>query len=303
MTADAEPIAAAQPWFVTFLPLKGRRVVLLGHGEAAEAKIRALLECEADCVWIDPQAGALAGKPIRRPWRLADFTNAVMVVAAPNGSRLDAARRAARAAGAQFYAIDDPARSDFATGARIVRGPIVVGVSTAGIAPVLGQTLRQKIESLLPPWLGDWARAALNARPKIAERFPAPSARRQFWRRAVEAALIDQQPDWDKWFAQDLAPAPTPNRRSVILLTAPPNADAWTIGEVRRLGQAEWVFAGLRALSIAEPFLRRDARRFDLQALNGDVGITAVTEIVILRDEADPTSDRLVEILLAQLAQ
>ena len=57
---------------------------------------------------------------------------------------------AARGAGAIVNAVDRPHLCDVKFGAIVNRSPLVVGISTEGAAPVFGQTVRARIEAMLP---------------------------------------------------------------------------------------------------------------------------------------------------------
>ena len=61
------------------------------------------------------------------------------------------------------------------------RDPVVVAIGTEGTAPILGQGLRARIDAMLPPALGDLARAAAALRDRVAATIPAGNRRRGFW--------------------------------------------------------------------------------------------------------------------------
>ena len=50
-----------------------------------------------------------------------------------------------------------------------VCSPVIIGISTDGAAPILGQTIRQRIETLLPPWLAQWGALARELRATVME--------------------------------------------------------------------------------------------------------------------------------------
>jgi siroheme synthase-like protein len=74
-------------------------------------------------------------------------------------------------------AVDDPPFCDFYFGSVVRRGPLQIGISTAGESPALAQRLRQQLEALLDkktgPWLerlGALRRGALKVHPAGEER-------------------------------------------------------------------------------------------------------------------------------------
>ena len=57
--------------------------------------------------------------------------------------------------------VADPAHGDFQFGSIVNRSPLVVAISTDGAAPVFGQAIRARIETLLPMGFQAWAAAAV----------------------------------------------------------------------------------------------------------------------------------------------
>jgi uroporphyrin-III C-methyltransferase/precorrin-2 dehydrogenase/sirohydrochlorin ferrochelatase len=110
-------------------------------------------------------------------------------VGALAGEEAQAFAAAARRHGAPVNIVDMPEISTFSFGTIVNRSPVVIGISTAGVAPVLGQAIRAKIEALLHPALAAWAVAAKHLRAKINARFVMGPARRDAWRRFADQAL------------------------------------------------------------------------------------------------------------------
>ena len=147
-----------------FFKPSGRRVVLAGASEGASWKAELLAATGARLEIYAPDDAALPGgmqqlarehpdRVIlhRRNWRADDLTGAMLAVGDFDGE--DEARRfasAARAAGAPVNCVDRPALCDFQFGSIVNRSPLVVGISTDGAAPVFGQAVRARIETLLP---------------------------------------------------------------------------------------------------------------------------------------------------------
>jgi hypothetical protein len=55
-----------------------------------------------------------------------------------------------RASGVPVNVIDKPAFCQFQFGSIVNRSPLVIGISTDGAAPILGQAVRRRIEAILP---------------------------------------------------------------------------------------------------------------------------------------------------------
>jgi uroporphyrin-III C-methyltransferase/precorrin-2 dehydrogenase/sirohydrochlorin ferrochelatase len=77
--------------------------------------------------------------------------------------------------------VDDPALSSFQVPALIDRAPLLVAISTGGIAPVLARRLRERIESLLDPTIGSLLQLAQRYRARIRQRYTDLAARRRFY--------------------------------------------------------------------------------------------------------------------------
>ncbi len=64
---------------------------------------------------------------------------------------------AARALGVPVNVPDNPALSSFYLASLVDRAPVTIAISTMGVAPVLGQSLRARIEDMMPGNYGDLA--------------------------------------------------------------------------------------------------------------------------------------------------
>ena len=183
-----------------FLDLAGKRVVVAGDGEpvawkaelfaAAGAQVAVFAEQPCADLVAFIRAGGNAVTLERRTWRESDLDGAWLAVADAEDSE-EAARfaAAARARGILVNVIDQPAHCDFQFGAIVNRSPVVVGISTDGAAPILGQAIRRRIEAILPASLGSWAQAAQTFRNRLAALLPTKAARRRFWERFVDVAF------------------------------------------------------------------------------------------------------------------
>ena len=151
--------------FPAFYPLSGRTVVIVGDGEAAEAKAR-LFEGSPSVVIRLVGDEALAPEAYR---------GAVLAfVAGREDAFLSAVATAARAAGVPVNIVDHPELSDFITPAVIDRGAVVAAVGTSGAAPLLAASLRNDIEALLPEGVGRLADLLGELREEVRGALPDP---------------------------------------------------------------------------------------------------------------------------------
>src|SRR5436190_6532031 len=156
-----------------FLNLAGRRVLLVGGGPVAAAKLQQLLAAGADVHVVAPdvvdeieRTGASCGVSIdRRPFAHADLDEAWLVVAAatPDVNRQIAAAAAERRI--FVNAVDDPANASAFLSGVIRREGVTIAISTSGDAPGLTALIRQGFDELLPRRdLAQWVREARRQR-------------------------------------------------------------------------------------------------------------------------------------------
>jgi uroporphyrin-III C-methyltransferase/precorrin-2 dehydrogenase/sirohydrochlorin ferrochelatase len=160
--------------FPVFLKLEGRKVLVVGGGAVAAAKLPGLLAAGARVSVVAPQVREeIAAAPVailRRPFEAEDVDGAWLVVAAAPADVNREVRRAAEARGVFVNAVDDPAHGSVYTGGVMRRGGVTIAVSTEGRAPALAGLLREALEAVLPEDVADWvaAGAALREEQKKA---------------------------------------------------------------------------------------------------------------------------------------
>lgn len=202
-TETRPPRLAALAKLPIFLDLRDKRVVLAGDGDPVAWKAELLAATGAKVLVFAPQpeaeletlAAASGGgiTLLRRLWQESDLDGAWLAIS-DAGDAAEAARfaAAARVRGVLVNVIDNPPHCDFQFGTIVNRSPVVIGISTDGAAPILGQAIRRRIEAILPPSLGAWGRAAKEFRERLKEVLPTKSGRRRFWERFVDVTFISQ---------------------------------------------------------------------------------------------------------------
>jgi siroheme synthase-like protein len=154
--------------YPVFLKLHGRRVLLVGGGRVAAAKLRGLLADGAHVTVVAPEIRPELHQPrvtiAKRPFEPRDLDGVWYVVAAapPDVNRqvLDAAESR------QVFvnAVDDPAHASAYAGSVVRRAGVTVAFSTDGRAPALAGLLREALEAWLPADLETWMAASDQAR-------------------------------------------------------------------------------------------------------------------------------------------
>lgn len=240
-----------------FVRLKARAVILIGTGEAAEAKRRLLERAGASIVGEDGEAA------------LAIVVDDVAAVA-----RL-------KARGVLVNAVDRPDLCDFTLPAIAERGPVIIAIGTGGASAGLAAALRQRIEGWLPVNIGRLATSLQDAREGIRARWPATDERR----RAIGDALapggaLDPfgSPDVDRWLVE---PASAPKDRTITLSLTSGDPDDLTLRQARLLGLADRICHTADVPAAILQRARADAERISGAPPAGMLpGLTLVLEMV-----------------------
>ncbi|WP_414901250.1 NAD(P)-dependent oxidoreductase [Sphingomonas flavalba] len=237
-----------------FLRLAGRPVMLIGAGEATDAKRRLLERAGAIVVGEDGDA-------------------ALAIVALADGAEAVVARLKAR--GILVNAVDRPALCDFTLPAIVDRDPVLIAIGTGGASAGLAGALRQRLETLLPATLGALTEQLWQARGAIRARWPDGGARRQ----AIAAALgpggaLDPLTEHDagaldRWLAGDEAAG---SSALVRIALRSPDPDDLSLREARWLARADRVYHRAAVPSAILDRARADAPRIACAAPPGDPG-------------------------------
>jgi siroheme synthase (precorrin-2 oxidase/ferrochelatase) len=193
--------ADAPPFYPVSLNLAGRRCVVIGASDDREAieKERDLREAGADVAWITDPAGL----------RDDDVADAFFVIATPQDTAL-AARLRALADRYRFLlcAIDQPAYNSVAMAAIVKAGPARVAISTGGVAPRVGGTLRAALQRALDERFVRFLGALAQRRRSVRADHPADAAaRRAAMIAAAEGFAVDVHVAYPAWFLDEVAAA------------------------------------------------------------------------------------------------
>ena len=166
-------------YFAAFIDLLGKKVVVVGGGKVATAKVRALLPCQPEpLIVVAPEVGpfiacaAQAGRLVwlQHQYRAADgvLEGAALAFAATDDRALNARVAAdAHAAAVPVLAVDDAANCDFIAPALVQRGDLSVAISTGGRSPAMARRTRERLDQALPSHWGDLLAVAADARERL----------------------------------------------------------------------------------------------------------------------------------------
>lgn len=244
-----------------FAKVARRPVILVGTGDAADAKRRLLERAGAIVVGEETQAS-------------------LAFVACDTAAATSAAVTRLKERGILVNAVDRPELCDFTVPAIVDRSPVIVAVGTGGVSAGLAAALRQRLETVLPAGLGALAEALHAARDTLRTRLPDGDA----GRRAIGAALAaggaidalresaDKVPGWASGAA-----APETRIEHVRLSSADP--DDLTLRQARLLAAADRVCHDAQVPDAILNRARADAVRIAGAAPAGLPGLTVALEM------------------------
>ncbi|HTK33680.1 MAG TPA: bifunctional precorrin-2 dehydrogenase/sirohydrochlorin ferrochelatase [Caulobacteraceae bacterium] len=241
--------------FPAFIPLYGARIVIVGEGEAAQAKARLVAGSPCEIVSVAETQALEPG--------VYDGARLVFV-AVQDESLAAAAAAAARAAGALVNVVDRQHLGDFHTPAIVDRSPVIAAIGTGGAAPIFATLLRNSLEARWPEGLGRVAALSGELQKTVRAALPDAAARRAYWRRMLKGPAGKAAEDGDLETARTLAIAALDDPRiegRVLLLEAPPRAELLSLAAVRALAAADRIVAAEDCAPEVLAFARRDAER------------------------------------------
>lgn len=261
-----------------FVDLTGRRVVVVGGSEAVAWKAELFsaaggdVQVFAEAPDVELVAVVERGTPPgkltlnRRRWVEGDLAgSALAVLDSEEDEEIAAFQAAGHAAGALVNVIDKPDACDVLFGSIVNRSPVVIGISTDGAAPVVGQAIRRRIETLLPPAVAAWGALAARIRDAVTSRLAPGAARRNFWERFAERAFgpAPEEGDTARLIAEAEGAAHADEQPGKVILVGagPGEPELLTLKAVRALQSADVVlYDDLVSPDVLE-LARREARR------------------------------------------
>ena len=157
--------------FPMMMPLKNKRVLLVGGGKIAlrkAEKLRLFGAKIAVCAPVVlPALSAMAAEK-HAAYDKELLRGAVCAVAATDDAAVNArVAEDCRAAGVPVNSVDAPSDCDFYFPALVTRGDVTVGVSTGGASPALCAALAKRLETLLPQSLSQVCERAEELRGRL----------------------------------------------------------------------------------------------------------------------------------------
>jgi len=241
--------------FPAFFPLTGRKVVIAGTGEAAEAKARLFEGSPAMLVKVKGREALSASA----------YSGALLAFIAGDAKFVEAAAKAAAMAGAIVNVTDRPDLCDFTTPSIVDRGEVVAAIGTGGASPMLATMLRSELEARVPQGIGRVAALFRKLQDEVRAGIPDLTKRRAFLRDALsgpvgQAAMDGEMEQAARLLREALTGAPAA-KGEVLEIDASRPADLITLRELRALGAADVLVVEPGANADIVAMARRDAER------------------------------------------
>ncbi len=149
------------------LNIKDRHCVVIGGGQVAARKLRALIECEAKITVVSPEVCSEVQEMEdrgdilihQREFQPGDLTGAMVCIAATDNRTVqNMVRDEARKENCLLNSIDDQTACDFQVPSKVRRGDLLLTVSTGGASPTLSKDIRIRLEEEFGPEYGRFIR-------------------------------------------------------------------------------------------------------------------------------------------------
>jgi precorrin-2 dehydrogenase/sirohydrochlorin ferrochelatase len=242
--------------FPAFFPLAGRKVVVAGSGEAADAKARLFDGSPADLVRLEGAQAFLPGA-----YRGA----ALAFIASADPLFAQAAARAARLAHVPVNVVDRPEACDFTTPALIDRGEVVAAIGTGGASPMLATLLRHDLEARVPEGAGRVAALFRRMQDEVRAALPDLGQRRAFLRSQLSGPVADAAMAGESERAEQLLREAlgtgTAAVGKIVYVAGRGPVDLLTLRAVRALAAADVLAPDAEADPAVLALARRDADR------------------------------------------
>lgn len=265
-------------YFPLFLDAKNLRCLIVGAGEVAARKLELIMKTPASITvvapWVCDTVRRLAESEqvtlIEREFADDDLNQQDMVFIATSDEAVNQhVHDLARAQKVLVNVVDNTPLCQFITPSIVDRSPIIVAMSSGGVAPVLLRYLRQKLETVLPANLSRLGAFSEKFRDKVKQTLKGVTARRYFWEDVLDGDIAEyiekgQQKQAERAFHKALhAAASDSNTEGQVYLVGagPGDPDLLTFRALRLMQKADVVvYDRLVSPQILE-LVRRDAEK------------------------------------------
>jgi len=188
-------------YFPIFIDTQELDCLVVGAGEVAARKVELLEKTHASVTVVAPwvcntllkthQNGRI--ELLNREFEQHDLDGRKVVFVATDNSELNnEIHDLATQKGILVNVVDNTPLCKFITPSIIDRSPIVIAISSGGVAPVLLRYLRQKLESWIPQNIARLGRFSEKFRELVKHKLDSVTARRYFWEDVLDGTIAEQ---------------------------------------------------------------------------------------------------------------
>jgi uroporphyrin-III C-methyltransferase/precorrin-2 dehydrogenase/sirohydrochlorin ferrochelatase len=264
-------------YFPIFLDTTDLTCLVVGAGEVAARKVELLLKTDAHITvvapWVCDTVQRFAKEEkidlVVRPYDESDLVDKQIVFVATDDSELnEQIHDQARAQKILVNVVDNTPLCQFITPSIVDRSPIIIAISSGGVAPVLLRYLRQKLESVIPQKISLLGQFSEKFRESVKKRFKSVTERRYFWEDVLDGDIAEnvlqgnEQIAEQKFLEKLNSPDASKTVGEVYLVGAGPgDPDLLTFRALRLMQKADVVvYDRLVSPEILE-LVRRDAEK------------------------------------------
>ncbi|WP_337841648.1 siroheme synthase CysG [Rheinheimera sp.] len=272
-----------------FAQLQQRPVLLVGAGLVALRKANTLLSAGARLTVVSTEFHAdflhwqQQGKVqlIQAPFAAEQLHGQFLVVAATDNDAVNqAVFQAAEARQMLVNTVDDQPLCSFIFPAIVDRSPLLVAISSGGAAPVLARRIREKLESLLPQYLGPLSQLVGNFRAVVKQKLDGLAARRLFWEKVFNSSVVREvqagRLEQAQQQLEQLLHSEQPEQGEVWLVGAGPgDPELLTLKALQCMQQADVV---VYDYLVSEPILQLVRRDAELICVGKKAGAHSVSQ-------------------------
>jgi uroporphyrin-III C-methyltransferase/precorrin-2 dehydrogenase/sirohydrochlorin ferrochelatase len=188
-------------YFPLFIDTQELDCLVVGAGEVAARKIELLAKSEAKITVVAPRACKtvknMAEQGLidlhQRGFEESDIQDRELIFVATDNPELNAAIHSkASAQKILVNVVDNTPLCKFITPSIIDRSPIVIAISSGGVAPVLLRYLRQKLEAWIPQKIAKLGEFSERFRDTVKHKLTSVTARRYFWEDVLDGPIAEQ---------------------------------------------------------------------------------------------------------------
>ncbi|MDI6783053.1 MAG: bifunctional precorrin-2 dehydrogenase/sirohydrochlorin ferrochelatase [bacterium] len=181
------------------LDIKKKKCLVIGGGEVALRKVKALLECQAKVTVVSPQlhpeimklAKTKQIQVVKKKYQSEDLNKVFLVIGATNDNKVN--RRIADDAKKKqllVNIVDVPDLCNFQVPASIRRGALMLTISTNGKSPALTKYLRKQLEEQFGSEYAEYVERLGEWRKELQKLVPNGKLREQIFSAMVESDIL-----------------------------------------------------------------------------------------------------------------